>query len=267
MAILFSGDFHAGARGELDLINKRRLINKYGEKLYNKIKYHIILGDAGFMWPDNAKKDEYNYKILSEREFPILCVMGNHEPVYGRPDLPEIDIGIGENVIVVNEKNPFVAYLKRGKVYNIDDYKFLVLGGALSTDKYRRVEGRSWWKEEYWSDEEKKDLFSLLKKEKEFSFVVSHTGPESINWNLAVRGVPNGDSKMMDKVGELNEKINKIIKHRAWFCGHWHYDYLNKGLFRDETADEKKYFYLYEQTLVLNKNKLIVKKDMEEIDV
>jgi hypothetical protein len=76
MAILFSGDFHNGSRGELDLINKKRLLNHYGEKLYGKIKYHIILGDCGFMWPNNTKKDKFNYKELSKRKFPILYPVG-----------------------------------------------------------------------------------------------------------------------------------------------------------------------------------------------
>jgi 3-oxoacid CoA-transferase subunit A len=144
MAILLSGDFHASARGEIEIIKKETLLSYYGKELYSRIKYHIILGDAGFLWPKLGNNDKQNYKILSKRKFPILCIMGNHEPVYGRKDLPEEDIGIGEKVIIVNKSKPFVAYLKRGKIYNIDGYKILVLGGALSIDKDRRIEGESW---------------------------------------------------------------------------------------------------------------------------
>jgi hypothetical protein len=263
MAILFSGDFHANARGELSKITRDSLINHYGEELYNKIKYHIMLGDCGFMWHDYEEKDKKNYKELAKRDFPILCVMGNHEPVYGRKDLPEIDIGIGEKVIVVNEENPFVAYLKRGRIYNIEGYKTLVLGGALSADKERRVEGISWWKEEYWSEEEKQNLFELLKTENKFDFVVSHTGPSHINWELAAMGVPGRHGKEDDEVGELNEKIDKNIKHRAWFCGHWHYDYLDEAFLRNKRT-RKKYYYIYKYTLLVDKNKLTVIKDWGE---
>jgi hypothetical protein len=189
MSILFSGDFHNGVRGEIDIITKESLLSCYGQELYESITYHIILGDAGFLWPNREEDlDKRNFKILSERKFPILCVMGNHEPVYGRNDLPEEDIGIGEKVIVVNKESPFVSYLKRGKIYTIDGYKILVLGGALSTDKDRRTEGESWWKEEYWSDEEMNEVFELLEKDKKFDFVISHTGPYKINWELAARG-------------------------------------------------------------------------------
>ena len=43
MAILFSGDFHASARGELDLIYKDTLVRKYGQERYNlhKVSHHF----------------------------------------------------------------------------------------------------------------------------------------------------------------------------------------------------------------------------------
>jgi hypothetical protein len=134
MSILISGDFHANAEKELFFITQKTLIEKYGRDQYDTIKYHVILGDGAFLWPGGEENDRINYWALSQRPFPILCVMGNHDPVLGRSDLPEIDIGIGEKVIVVNKENPFVAYFKRGRVYSIEDSKFLVLGGALSID-------------------------------------------------------------------------------------------------------------------------------------
>jgi Icc-related predicted phosphoesterase len=225
------------------------------------------LGDVGFLWLKNENRDSLNFEILSKRKFPVLCVMGNHDPIYGRSDLPEEDIGIGEKVIVVNKNNPFIAYLKRGKIYTIDSYKILVLGGALSIDKDRRIEGISWWKEEYWSDKEKKDLLKLLKSENEFDFVLSHTGPYKINYELACMGIPGRDKKMDDEVGELNEKVDKKIKHRGWFCGHWHYDYLDASFLRDENRKEKKYFYLYNHTLLIDVNKLIIMKTWGEEEI
>ena len=267
MSVLFSGDFHNGVRGELRIITKESLLSVYEQELYESINYHIILGDAGFLWPNQEGLDEENFKVLSERKFPILCVMGNHEPVYGRKDLPEEDIGIGEKVIVVNKNNPFVAFLKRGKIYTIDGYKILVLGGALSTDKYRRVEGVSWWKEEYWSNTEKRKLFKLLEKEDNFDFVISHTGPYDINWVLDSMGVPNRHGKDADEVAMLNEQIDSKIKHRGWFCGHWHYDFINEDFNRDENSLKKKYFYLYKLTALVNGNKLIIRKSWGEQEI
>ena len=59
----------------------------------DKVKYvHFIF--RGFLWP------------------------GNHEPILGYTNIPEVDIGIGGLVYVIQER-PFIGYLKRGKVYTI----------------------------------------------------------------------------------------------------------------------------------------------------
>ena len=258
MSILLSGDFHANATGEIDFITREELLKKFKDK-YNEIDTHIILGDAGFLWIGNRIRDLHNYKILSKRHFPILCVQGNHEPFYGMSDLPEVDIGIGETVYQINDE-PFIAYLKRGKVYIIDRIKFLVLGGALSIDIAQRIPVLSWWKQEYWSEEEKKDVFKLLKKDNCFDCVLSHTGPNQINKTVFPWG---GDphrptpfhEKFDDEVAILNDRILKKIQFQEWWCGHWHKDryYL----------DEKSAFgyqYLYTETKIMEKtgNKIII---------
>ena len=246
MAILFSGDFHAGSVGELDCITEKSLIKKYGQDKYNKIKYHIILGDGGFMWPNNQKADEYNYKELACRPFPVLCVIGNHEPILGMDNVPETDIGIGETVYRIHD-NPFVAYLKRGKVYTIDGFKFLVLGGALSVDKMYRKPDITWWKGEYWSVKEKQDVLKLLKTENVFDCVVSHTGPHHINHTLFGNGAFDPD-KFIDEVAILNDQIHEQIQFKKWWCGHWHHDVYHY----DRDAGHE-YQYLYSTTKILDK--------------
>jgi hypothetical protein len=250
MSILFSGDFHAGVAGELSAITKRSLIKKYGEEMYSRIKYHIILGDGGFMWPNNQNGDRFNYKALKIRPFPIFCVMGNHEPVLGMNDLEETDAGIGEKVIKIND-NPFVAYLKRGEIYNIEGLKILVLGGALSTDKEDRIEGKSWWRKEYWTEDEKQYILTLINAENKFDLVISHTGPDRINRTLfeCIKG--EGSMKFKDEVAFLNDKIDKRIYFREWWCGHFHQ-------YRFYYDAEKKcgYQYLYKTTKIVEKKRM-----------
>jgi len=247
MSILFSGDFHAGAIHELDLINREILIKKYGRERYNGIKYHIILGDGGFMWPHNKERDVRNYEILAERQFPILCVIGNHEPIYGIKNIPETDIGIGETVYQINDK-PFTAYLKRGKVYTIDGIKFLVLGGALSIDKCNRVPNKTWWELEYWTEQEKQDVFKLLETENVFDCVISHTGPHHINKKLCGDNLWELSEKLSDEVAFLNDEIHDRIQFSEWWCGHFHED--------EYFFDNKKrhgYQYLYNSTKIVEK--------------
>jgi len=247
MSILLSGDFHASARVEIDAIYKDILIDKYGRERYKGIKYHIILGDGGFMWPHNKEKDVRNYEILADRHFPIFCVLGNHEPIYGMSNLPETDIGIGETVYKINDK-PFTAYLKRGKVYTIDGIKFLVLGGALSIDKDRRTPNKTWWEQEYWTEQEKKDVFKLLETDNAFDCVISHTGLHHINKILFEDNYYISPDKFFDDVAFLNDKINEKIQFHEWLCGHWHEDEYYFDI-------EKKsgYQYLYRRTRILEK--------------
>jgi hypothetical protein len=250
MAILLSGDFHANEKNELNVITKEALITEYGREKFGGIKYHVILGDGGFMWPGNYKRDLVNYRALAQRPFPVLCVIGNHEPILGVENKPETDIGIGETVYQIQDE-PFVAYLKRGKVYTIDGFKFLVLGGGLSIDNDYRTPNVSWWEQEYWSEQEKRDIFKLLETENAFDGVLSHTGPERINKRLFKRLM----YPFTDEVADLNEEIDNKLQCRDWWCGHWH----NDAYHYDETM-KRGYRFLYKTTNILDRsdNKMTV---------
>ena len=244
MSVLLSGDFHSNAVGELSILTKKYLQTKYSAKKYSAINWHIILGDGGFLWPGNENSDKINFRAFSQRPFPVLSVIGNHEPMLGMT-LPEADIGIGGTVYLVNQK-PLVAYLKRGKIYNIEGLKLLVMGGALSIDQVFRIPGRSWWKEEYWSSREESDLFELLAESNDFDYVLSHTGPDSVNQKLFGRLFPHSE-KFTDKVAILNDTVDSRIKCKGWFCGHWHQD----RLYYDEEK-KRSYKYLYNELELLD---------------
>jgi hypothetical protein len=253
MAILFSGDFHANSQRELSKITKREIVTRFGKELFDGIKYHVILGDGGFLWPGNERGDHYNYMTLAFRPFPILCVIGNHEPILGRTDLPEVDIGIGEMVYQINEE-PFVAYLRRGKIYTMDGHEFLVLGGALSIDKFLRTPDKNWWKQEYWNEEEKEAVLRLLDNRNTFDYVLSHTGPERINRLLFGGVLGKYAKKFTDEVGLLNDTIDGKINCRQWFCGHWHKD----NYYYDETL-KRGYQYLYDKLALLKEDEILIR--------
>jgi hypothetical protein len=227
--------------------------------MFDEIEYHIILGDAGFMWPGNYIADLRNYKVLAHRSFPILCVIGNHEPILGMSDVPEVDIGIGEKVLLVNGADPFIAYLKRGKVYKIENKNFLVLGGALSIDKDFRQPNISWWENEYWSEEEKETLFLALKKETKFDYVLSHTGPSRINRIISPLRRAGLLPKFFDEVATLNEMIDSQITCKQWFCGHFH-----KNIYYYDKNLERGYQYLYKDSALLIGDEIMVDKKIKE---
>jgi hypothetical protein len=271
MSILFSGDFRSNDNYQLQLITKKSLVNGYGSDVYNAIKSHVMLGDAAFMW--QQKNDKSNYEALAHRPFPILCVMGNFEPIYGMGDKREIDIGIGETVYQIQDK-PFVAYLKRGKAYTIDGFRFLVLGGALTINKKKAqaIISRndcfivSFWEDEYWSQEEKTNVFRLLETENAFDFVISHTGPHQIN-RLLFGNERQGryhPHYFQDEVAFLNDQINEKIRFKKWLCGHWFRDEYH---FDDKT--QKAYQYLYRETRIIERigDRVVTRRKNETVKI
>jgi len=171
-----------------------------------------------------------------------LCVLGNEDPILGISDRLETDIGIGETVYQIQDK-PFVAYLKRGKAYTIDGLKILVLGGAKSLDKKRRLPGITWWPNEYWTQEEQDGLFRLLETVNSFDLVISHTGPYKINKLVFYFKQLN---HFDDEVAFLNDKIDEKIQFREWLCGHWFSD----DKYFDAVA-KKKYQYFFDTTKII----------------
>jgi 3-oxoacid CoA-transferase subunit A len=245
MSIFLSSDFHGNAENELSYITKKTLIKNYRQEKFENIKYHIILGDGGFLWQGSHKTDLFNYKVLAHRPFPVLCVIGNHEPILGMSGIPEVDIGIGEAVYQI-QAEPFVAYLKRGKIYTIDGFKMLVLGGALSVDKSWRKPGKTWWECEYWSEQEKQDVYKLIETESSFDCVLSHTGPHHINKRL-FESSRHYSEKYHDEVAYLNDDIHGRIQFREWWCGHWH-----RNLYYHDEETDRGYQYLYRKTKILD---------------
>jgi hypothetical protein len=215
MSILFSGDFHANARHELYEISRIPLLARFGQERYDAIRYHIILGDGGFLWPGNEEGDRHNFTVLNKRPFPILCVQGNHDPVLGMERLPEVDIGIGGPVLQIHDA-PFTAYFKRGNIYTLEGFRFLALGGALSVDRKDRKPGVSWWEKEYWTEEEQKEVMELLATDHAFDYVLSHTGPHRINRKVFTGARASRSGKYRDEVAFLNDRIDSLIQCRQW---------------------------------------------------
>jgi hypothetical protein len=234
MAILLSADFHGNnSNKEFYAVSEKWLKRKYPD-IYNKITYHIILGDGGFL-PSKERITGY-YKSLSRRQFPILSVIGNHEPIPDMSDLKETDKNLGNTVYMIKEEYPYIAYLKCGKIYNIDGFKFLVLGGGLSICKDKQTKEIR-CEQGNWSEQEEQDLFKLIETESNFDYVLSHTGPHRINKILFKEKIDSINE--IDKVALMNDKIDKKIQCLGWWCGHWH---ENKEYQDEETG--RLYYYL-----------------------
>ena len=218
--IMFSGDLHGNCMNELTALNSKNVKSLCQHP--ENIKYHIILGDCGFLFGGSRKEvdktDKYLQSWFNEKNYITLCVFGNHENYDKLLSLPMVDIGIGNLVYKVSDK---IYYLQRGKCYNIDGKKVLVLGGGLSIDKDSRIEYLDWWKQEMWSYTEQESLFSYLKEENEFDYIISHTAPDKFI-DCLQNHLRTNLRQYRDDTVLINNMVNSMANYKHWYCGHYH---------------------------------------------
>jgi predicted phosphodiesterase len=224
--IFVTGDTH----GDVDyhkLSQKKWPIGRHLEKS----DFLIILGDCGILWKDEEDGVErYLKKFYNSKRFTTLFLDGNHEN-HNRLDKLESKDFFGGKVGVVSDS---IFHLKRGEVYKIGNKKILVVGGAMSHDKYRRKENVSWWSREVLSNEEyQKVLASLEENQYSFDYILTHTMPKSVaflmgnNWKDKANKCP---------VSAFLDNLTRGVQFTDWFSGHGH-----------ENRDCGKFHSLYEK--------------------
>lgn len=173
----------------------------------------IILGDFGLCWRHDKK--DFNQYVNEWENFEYKCnlywLQGNHENYKIIEKLP-----IENNM---RKCSDHIYMLERGQVYNFDNKRCLVMGGADSVDKFRRTEGLNWWRQEQISEE---DVVAALSHESlDFDYVFSHAAPASIvkeyksylcTLNLDEDTIDRTSENRLD---EIREKIN-FKQWRVW---------------------------------------------------
>lgn len=201
----------------------------------------IICGDFGGVWND-SKEERYWLDWLSEKNFTICFVDGNHEN-FDRllgDEFETVDFHGGKARRI--RKNIF--YLMRGYVFDFEGKSFFAFGGASSHDiqdgildpndyateeefkavwkewyydlKRFRVNHVSWWKEEMPSREELEfGIENLEKNNWKVDYVISHCMPQEV---CSVMGYGNSDSLTR----YFNELLINKLKFKEWHGGHYH---------------------------------------------
>lgn len=187
----------------------------------------IIAGDAGYVWDENYP---YRVKTLAHT-FPgtVAFIDGNHENFTILNGL-EVVKWCGGKAHLVGER---VYHLMRGEVYNINGHKIFTFGGAVSSDRDRRVLGESWWEEEVPTLEEieygRKKLMENLDK---IEYVITHESPASLR-PLFKRWKPiDPDYHLPVVLDNWFELLSGAKKFKKWYCGHMHEDKLLKPQMR-----------------------------------
>ena len=212
MAYYITGDCH----GKFDKIE--RFCNNYNTSNSDVM---IILGDVGINFWLN-KTDKKLKQKLAILPITLFCVAGNHEE---RPfNIPSYEEKLWQGGVVYFEAEfPNLLFAKDGEIYEMDNKRVLVIGGAYSVDKdYRLIAGIPWFEDEQPSIEIKKYVEQKLKESNwKVDYVLSHTCP--------LRYEPRDlflDFITQSKVDKSTEKwlseIEEKLDYEKWYFGHFH---------------------------------------------
>jgi len=181
----------------------------------------VILGDAGLnYWRD--ERDDDAKKFVSSFPFATFCIQGNHEmrpPAIPGYQMKEYHGG----QVWYQERYPNVMFAKDGEIYDFDGRRCIVIGGAYSMDKFRRLQaGAPWFADEQPSQEIKSHVEAQLDKVGwKIDAVLSHTCPRRYEPTECFRsGI---DQSKIDKSTEdWLDTIEQRLAYGHWYCGHYH---------------------------------------------
>ncbi len=178
----------------------------------------IVLGDAGINY-FASEKDIPLKNSLSKYPITLFCIHGNHEE---RPENISTykTKKFHEGIVYYEEDYPNILFAKDGEVYNFNNHKVLVIGGAYSVDKYfRLIFGDIWYESEQPSEETKNKVKETLKDlNYKIDIILSHTCP--------YKYIPRElDESMVDNTTEyFLDEIEEMTDYNLWYCGHHHTD-------------------------------------------
>ena len=200
-----------------------------------KDDYVIICGDFGGVWTfeEESSHEKEMLDWLERSNFTTLFIDGNHE-YYTRLYNYPIEKWNGGKVHKIRDS---VLHLTRGEVFEIDNKKFFVFGGARSHDiqdgilnldeeeriyeyrkrgAYFRIRDFSWWDLELPTKEEMANGINNLEKiNYNVDYIISHCCPTSI------QSLINPTYKK-DILTDYLQKISEKCTFKKWYFGHYH---------------------------------------------
>lgn len=136
--IYVTGDTHGGYDGGKII----SFADTEEGKNLTKEDYVIILGDFGYIfYPEETLREKQELERFQRYPWTTLFLDGNHEN-FDRLNSYPVEEWKGGNIHKINDS---IYHLMRGDVFEIDEKKLFVMGGAVSIDKEHRREGVSWW--------------------------------------------------------------------------------------------------------------------------
>lgn len=200
----------------------------------------IVLGDAGV----NYYADEKDYILKNSLlQYPItfFCIHGNHEE---RPENIKSykTKKFYDGIVYYEDDYPNILFAKDGEVYNFNNHKVLVIGGAYSVDKHFRLKnGYNWYESEQPNEKTKEIVISKLRSmNNKIDIILSHTCPyKYIPREMFLEGI---DQSTVDNSTEyFLDKVEDVVDYKLWYCGHYHTDKkIDKMIFMFYNIEEFK---------------------------
>lgn len=210
--IFITGDTHA----DYDW-NKLTTKSFPEQKKLTKDDYVIIAGDFGGVFLLD-RTDKYIQKTYNERKFTTLFVDGNHEN-HDALDAYPVEEWHGGKIHKIADS---VFHLMRGQVFELGGKTFFTMGGAESTDRQYRKEGKTWWAREMPSIEEYEEAITNLEKcGGKVDYVITHCAPEA---TLCALNMPDMYFRSVNELTSFFDTIAQTIQFKAWYFGHYHDD-------------------------------------------
>ena len=201
----------------------------------------IVLGDAGINYYANDKDNELKNSLKEHYPITLFCIHGNHEE---RPENIKTykTKKFHDGIVYYEEDYPNILFVKDGEIYNFNNKKVLVIGGAYSVDKYFRLaRGYNWYESEQPSDETKNKVKSVLKDlDNKVDIILSHTCPyKYLPREMFLEGI---DQSTVDNSTEyFLDEIEESTDYNLWYCGHYHTDKkIDKIIFMFHKIEEFK---------------------------
>lgn len=195
-----TGDTH----GDLDF----KVFYRAKKSRYTDI---FVCGDFGYIW-NGSLKEQKRLDYLSNIGLNIYFVCGNHENFDLLEKYPIVNINGGK----AHKIRENIYHLMRGEIFIFGDKKILAFGGANSTDKDLRKEGKTWWLQEVPTDTEKDNARNnLIKHNNKVDYIITHTGHTSALKDM------NGDYRI-DEVSDFLSEIYDTTEFNHWYFGHMH---------------------------------------------
>lgn len=218
--IYITGDTH----GEHE-----RFFPPYGESSFSHLTDNdvlIVAGDFGYLFYDTDRTNVF-LDELESLPFQIAFVDGNHENfpmIYSCP----VEEWCGGQTHRIRKN---IHHLVRGEVFNIQERRILVFGGADSIDKERRRAYISWWPEEIPNHTEYENAIQNIEKYgSEIDYIITHTAPNFAIDMMGFQRIPNAPDAQLCGFLDWVASDSAAKNYKRWFFGHWHLDFADLAL-------------------------------------